>query len=277
MIALFAMPDDPAKIPGWLTAHLLGPELPAVVAELRAAHRPGSSPGLDAVLGDHRAAFLAGGFAALPRPVLSNLLRNPDLLLALPDLVCAEGGRVWFAGPLDPAEVARAARVADRVHAATLVRPRRPSGWWKYAAVSLATAAAMLAAVYLGGGFRGPVAPAWGLAKVKEVPRDAGPKAVFTKLAEFADEWHKKQPTDAAGLAKRLHEFRQGCTALQLADDLPLSTDDRVWLTGMCGEWAGQIDRHLRDLERTRDVSAVATAMKATASGMADDLRQRAG
>jgi hypothetical protein len=276
VIALFAMPEDPAEIPGWFTTHLLGPELPAVVGELRAYHRPGPPPTLNAVLGSHRAIFLERGFDALPRDVLSRLLRNPDLLLELPELVYAEGGRVWFASPLSAEEQRRAANVADRAHAALLAGPRRPSGWWKYAGVCIATAAAVLLAVWVGGGFRTAPAPSgWGFAKLKQVPRGE-PKVTFSELAALVGEWGNKPPTDRESLAKRLSEFRLGCSQLQAAD-LGLPPADSDWLKGRCVAWSAALDGHLRTLDETGDTAAVLAAASETVRGIRGELLQRAG
>ena len=131
-------------------------------------HKPGAKPNLDAVLGDSRDAFLERGFAALPRPVLRQLLRNPDLLLELPDLVYREGSNAWFSAPLNPLEQARAEKVAANVHAALTAESRRGSGrrWVERAARVAALAAAVLVAVTVfapgPGPAPGPSPTGWG-------------------------------------------------------------------------------------------------------------------
>lgn len=280
MIALLAMPEDPAAVPDWLDRQLLGPDLPALVAELRAVHRPGAKPNLTAVLGRHRQAFLDGGLSALPTAVRSSLLRNPDLLLELPDLLYAEGGDFWFDAPLTAEEEARAARVAANVAAALKSEPRRGAGRWiERTGWVLAMAAAVMVAVFVTRGWEQrpePVAAAgWGFNKIAELPRDAGAKVVFAKLADLADEWGKKPTDDRLALAKRLTEFRLGCSVLQAAD-LPLPAAEARWVKGRCIEWAALIDGHLRDLDASGDVQAVRTAAKGTADAIARELRSRA-
>ena len=284
MSRLLAIPDDPAAVPDWLARQLVGPDLDALVAELRVVHRPGVAPDLDALLGGDRGPLLAGGFAALPRPTLASLMRNPDLQLELQPLVFAEGGDRWFDAPPDPRSHAAdddpdAERVTAKVMQAIAVEPR-PAGrrrWREYAAVSLATAAAVLVAVYIGG-LRpaSPVAGGWGFAKLDALPRDAPPSAVYAALADPAAEWGQKSPADAPALAKRLGEFRQGCAALQLAADLPLPDAERRWLRGRCRGWAADLDGHLRALEDTGDAATVRAAAGATARSVAAELRERA-
>ncbi len=266
---VLSMPDNPVAVPGWLDRQLVGPHLDQLVAELEVVHGTGEATDLIAVLGNSRAVLLAKGFAHVPQRVLSALLTSPALLLELQADVFEFGGPYWqrLTTGAEPTAVPH--------------RPARSLRWLSYVGVSMATAAAVLVAVFLGGGFRTPptaqASSGWGFAKVKDLPRDGGPKRVFSTLAEFADEWEKKQPDDAAGMARRLHEFREGCTALQLADDLPLSVADTLWLKGRCAEWSAEIDAHLRTLERSRDVPAVSTAATATSRRIAAELRQQVG
>jgi len=279
MIALLAMPDDPVAIPEWLDGALLGSDLPQLVAELRAVHRPGPTPQLDAVLGDDRETFLTGGFSALRPNVRRSLLRNPDLLPELAELVFAEGGDHWLGGPLDPLEQARAAKVAANVHAARLAETRKPARrWFERAGFGLAIAATVLLAVTVSNGRKDnpPVASAGrGFNKINELPRDSDAKTVFTKMADLADEFDSKPTDDRLALATRLTEFRLGCSALQDAK-LPLSATESEWVKLRCQDWAAEIDKHLRDLDRTGDVPAVRTAAAATATAIARELRERA-
>ena len=277
MIALLAMPEDPTAIPAWLDRQLLSPDLPGLVEELRIVHRPGRKPDLGDVLGQHRQAFLDGGFSALPRAVRSQLLRNPDLLPEVSELVFAEGGDFWFADPFDSDMEARKTAVAHHVHRAMFTELRRPPRtWWRYAAVSLAAAAAVLLPVMLfNGDAPTPKPTGWGFAKVAQLPRNANSKTVYTELAQLADEWNKKPTPDRHALARRLTEFRLGCSDL-IAADLPLSESETDWVKDRCREWAALIDAHLRDLDATGDVGRVRADSTATASNIARELRTRA-
>ena len=138
-----------------------------------------------------------------------------------------------------------------------------------------ALAAAVLVAVTVFAPAPGPSPTGWGFNKIAELPRDTDAKAVYAKLADLSDEWNKKPTDDRLALAKRLTEFRLGCSALQAANDLPLSAVEVAWLKGRCAEWANRIDGHLRDLDATGDVAAVRAAATATAAGIARELRER--
>jgi hypothetical protein len=96
LIAL-EIPDDQARLPGWLEERLLGLDLAALVAELEAAHPPARGAGtpLGDILGQNRGAVLEKGLSALPPARLRQLLRQPRLLLDLQELILVEGGENW--------------------------------------------------------------------------------------------------------------------------------------------------------------------------------------
>ena len=54
-----------------------------------------------------------------------------------------------------------------------------------------------------------------------------------------------KRPDDPIDLARRIGEFRQGCSVLILSPHKPLSGQDRAWLVGKCRAWAAKLDAHL--------------------------------
>lgn len=262
-----SMPDDPAAVPGWLERQLVGPNLPQLVAELAVFHGEGTARDLNSVLGDSRNTLLASGFAHVPRRVLKTLLTSPTLLFELQAEVMEFGGAHW-----------------DRLMGGTgpLAEPRRAVrslGWLRTVGLMAATAAAVLVAVYLGGGFQRPPAsgsdPGWGFAKVQQLPRDGGSKAVFPKLAELADEWGNKPTDDRVALAKRFTEFLFGCSALQAAD-LNLPPQESAWLKDRLLVWSDEMSGHLRDLDTTGDVLAVRAAADRTVAKISAELRQRA-
>jgi hypothetical protein len=291
-MTILTIPDDPDALPSWLEQHLLGPDLGRLVGELEVVHgQPRNLPRLADVLGDHAAVVLADGFERLPRSTLSHLLRHPALLPELRDLVLVEGGPYWdrYLGP----EQEAAERVADAVRAAvqpTLrpVGPRRSWRWLGYSVTALATAAAVLLGVYLLGWRPSPRSPGpspapetaaagWGFQQVDQLPRNASDPQTLTALADLAAEWDRQKPTNVNELAQRLFQFRAGCAALLLADDLPLSDANRRWLKLRCGDWAGAIDRDLRTLERTRDLAGVQADADRLSTQIVRELRERAG
>jgi len=286
---VLTIPDDPAAVPGWLERHLLARDLNRLVAELETVHRPAVTvPVLDDLLGHHALGVLAGGLSGLPRQTLSMLLRHPSLLAELRDRVLIEGGSYWDHYLRTDGFAETGSRVADRVRAAVATSPPTPrqNSFRRvgYAATAFATAAAVLVGVHLAG-LRVPVAtpgteivagPGWGFQKVKQLPAAATDAQTLTALADLAAEWGKKTPATPAELARRLVEFREGCAAIQLAENLPLSDPNRQWLRLRCGDWAAALDGHLRTLEDTRDTAAVRTAADRTVAGLVAELRARA-
>ncbi len=285
---VLTIPDDIAALPGWLDHQLLGPDLDLLAAELAVVNRPTSTvPVLADVLGDNAAEVLAGGLGSLPRSALVLLLRHPTLLAELRELVLTEGGPYWDT-LVDDDLTAAGHRVAARIRQAIGADPPAiPSGhglprWCGYAATIFATAAAVLVVVYLAGGLRQPgpqpaevATAAWGFTKVQDLPRDAGDTATLTALADLASEWQKKRPETALDLARRLIEFRGGCAAIQIVP-LPLSESQARWVRLRCGDWAAEIDSHIRALEDGREVAVVRAAADRTAERIETELRARA-
>ena len=113
------------------------------------------------------------------------------------------------------------------------------------------------------------------LGKVQSLPRDAGDATTLTALADLAAEWPKKRPDTALDLAHRLTEFRGGCAAIQIIA-LPLSEPQAKWVRLRCGDWAAEIDSHLRALEGGKDVASVRTSADRTAERIEAELRDRA-
>lgn len=298
-VMFLTLPDDPADLPAWLDDHLFDPSLPQLVAELRVLHgRPGSPTQLADVLGANADRVLDHGLAYLPRPALSQLLRQPELLIELRDLAITAGGPYWDHVGTDTELRAIADRVTDRVKRTIAtdspVPSRGRSRGWTHAITTLATAAAVLVAVYLSDGFRDRPVPAptatsefrdqpspaptatsgWGFARVNELPADADDRAVLDRLAVLAGEWSKKRPDTPVALAERLTEFRAGCAAIQLSE-LGLSPDTARWLKARCADWSAEIDGHLRSLEATHDVAAVRSATDVTVAGIVAELQAR--
>lgn len=289
------IPDDPAGLPGWLERHLVGLELAALVAELEAVHGAAAAgPALEQVLGDRREAVLAGGLAALPPGRLRRLLRRPRLLLDLQESVLVEGGPYWrrlaesSAGPGGPST--RGRRHLDAIfreegspHPSprgprSAPRPaRRPSRW----AVVPAVAASLVLAAFLVERERsrapGVVAATrWGWDRPGALPQDLPPAAYWNRLADAAEEWFSKRPGDPPALARRIAEFRQGCSTLILASHRPLQDGDRQWLVEKCRAWAAKLDKHLADVEAGTDPIRVRAEADATARRLVEALRERA-
>jgi hypothetical protein len=286
LIAL-EIPDDQARLPGWLEEQLLSFDLAALVAELEAVHPPARGAGtpLGDILGQNRGAVLEKGLSALPPARLRQLLRQPRLLLDLQELILVEGGEYWRKTIREDRE---SRQLVDRgwsrldaflrsgsadVGTSRAAASRIP--WYRRSwVVSLATAAALLAGVFAYEWSRPPAG--WGWSRPGALRQDLSTRAYFNLLANEADEWFTKRPEQPAPLARRISELRQGCSALILAEHQNLSSEDRHWLVRTCMEWAGQLDRRLGELESGDDPLKVRARVDDTVREISQKLRTRA-
>ncbi|HBI42787.1 MAG TPA: hypothetical protein DDY78_08005 [Planctomycetales bacterium] len=268
------MPDEPTQLAVWLEQKLAAPDLTALTDELSAFRKPsrGEAPELRELLGEWQELVMSDGLKQAPPEVVRRLLLWPERLLDLQELVYQGGGRYWdrvLGLASDPAEIVRdsrqrlsavllpAARPTTPKEQAPTVLPmrrlssRRRLGW----AMGLVAAAAALIAVLVSRYFQpAPIQPmpaevAWGWNKPGVLASADSAPAYLNQLAKAADEWFDAKPKDAAAVAKRLTEFRRGCTALLLAERRPLSEEDDKWLMEKCRQWASKIDQELAEVE----------------------------
>ena len=117
--------------------------------------------------------------------------------------------------------------------------------------------------------------PGWGWNKPASGPPPSA-SAYLASLEQGAQDWFKKRPDDRIGLAQRVMEFRQGCSKLILANHPALAEADRRWLVRRCRNWAGQLDRHLANLEGGNDVLQVRGEIDKTVREITESLKARA-
>jgi hypothetical protein len=293
LIAL-EIPDEPAELPAWLEGQLLGFDLAALVAELEAIHGdPGAKAlPMDRILGSDRAAVLQRGLSALPRDRLREFLRHPGRLLDLQELVLVEGGPYWQRLAPKTRESARIdaegwrrldafltgdATPAPRVHTPRTTARRHP---WRWVAI-LASASSLLVAVLI---YQRSPEPAtsiaasdhWGWLRPDAFPQQMAPAEYLTQLAQEAEEWFNRRPDDRKALARRIAEFRQGCSTLILAEHCPLSPQDRQWLVRTCRQWASDLNKSLEDVENCVNPLLVREKVDQSARQIAKQLRDRA-
>ena len=129
------------------------------------------------------------------------------------------------------------------------------------------------------GGDQGATAVAasgWGWNRPGALADDLPPGVYLDRLADAAGEWFKKRPDDPIALARRIGEFRQGCSVLILSPHKPLSARDRAWLVEKCRAWAAKLDAHLAALEAGASAAKVRDDADATISKLIEALRDRA-
>lgn len=287
-LAVSTMPDNAAERARWLDEQLVGDRLGELVAELAAANgTDGPARSLKDLLSDQRSSVLNSGTNALSADQLRQLLRQPQFLFDLQELVLTEGGPYWTRLPRPGSlrgrvqqQFPQALVNRSTIVPLTIARERRqPSAW----IVSLVTAAAVLLAVFGGQQLlKQPpanqvvAAVGWGWAKPDGLPKSPDAKAYFNDLANGGEEWFKKVPGDSIALAKRINEFRQGCSVLQLADHPALNDDQKTWLKERCRKWAGKFDESLAKLESGTPVDVVRAEADATVNALVTALRGEA-
>jgi hypothetical protein len=306
------IPDDTAAVASWLEGNLVGMDLAALVAELEGVHTHDPkqhSSSLDEVLGNLRAAVQSRGLEALPPDRLKVLLQHPRLLLELQEWLLVEGGPYWRR--VAPRHAGLDQRVAlergwerlaaslseDRVPATAIPLPRdaavrspaqpAPASRWRRLLGSVATmaaSAAVLVAVVIAVQSLAPESEndaaaraAWGWNKRGALRYELSRDAYLSSLADAAGEWFNQRPDRPQALARRIAEFRQGCSVLILSVHKPLPEEDRIWLVERCRTWATKLDAHLTAVEAGQDVLKVRDEADTTIDRLATALRERAG
>lgn len=119
-----------------------------------------------------------------------------------------------------------------------------------------------------------PVAPAttvasapatWGWNRPDAIDPTLPAGAYLNRLAETAAEWDAEQPQSVAGLARRIAEFRLGCSRLLTAEHAPLPEPEKKVLLDRCRNWAKNFDTQLAAVEQlSSDATAEELAMEQT-------------
>lgn len=282
------IPEAPRELPEWLEAHLLGTQLGELVAELSAIHgAAGPTRTLDETCEGRLDEVLKRGLSVLPGSVLTHLLQQPELLLDLQDAILQHGGPHWFRQPVSrDRELALAAQwngLVSELGLTATTSPARPismphpsRGIGRSLLVAIASAAATVAVVWFQGGFVRPAPSGWGWDRPGALAGSLPPRGYLEQLATAAEDWFKKRPESRPDLARRIAQFRQGCSTLILADHAALAPADRDWLRERCRVWAGKLDAHLAALEAGDDIEAVRKAADETVNRLISAIRERA-
>ena len=285
-LRMLDLPDDPAQAAKWLERHLVGLDLAELVAELAAVHAETSDnprATITAILGRDQTRVLNEGLGVLPVEILRRLVRYPRSLLDLQEQVVTQGGPYWEQVQPHPSDMelrlertrrqlrsqlgideSKASRADGNATAKMSVR-RAGAPWWLVGGL----AASFLLAI---GGWiatlpspRSPdldptakstTSPGWGWMRSDVFADNANlsREAYLSLLADSADEWFRVRPETPSSLAKRLGEFRQGCSMLLLSPHVPLGPADRTWLDGKCREWSAKIEALVTRVKNGEDV-----------------------
>jgi hypothetical protein len=304
----FAIPEDDALLPAWLESMIAGPHLGELVSELEVLQAPDPSARrnvnlqfadehmtLDKILGNRLSQVYDRGLGVVSSTALRRLFRYPHLLFELQTHVLAEGGAYWDQKLRESTELTEMADAgwshltqalktddanvlaerAARIH--TDKSPTRPIRW--FVAGMLSAAAVAVVVVVMRDRMHGPqhVAGAgWGWNRPDAFAADVSREDYLNALADGAQEWHRERPDTPQALARRITEFREGCSRLILADHRPLAPPDSSWLVDRCRTWAKKLDEHLVDIEAGKDLDTVRSQVDATVARLVQVLRDRA-
>jgi hypothetical protein len=318
---ILGLPDDEHEVPAWLERQLVGPALEELVAELSeiVGNAPEPEGVLRSVLGDRFDAVLSDGLKVLPEDEIQRLLARPGLLLQLRDEVLDAGGEYWDR-VADSVPELRAAAERERLRVETRRRSEefraRAKHWARHpAVVSLATAAAVLAAVLLPGYARRPAeAPTDGgyvssgdrLTLPRGLDEGSLPKQIYQRsqrdaqargikggvdtdyLTNLADEFRRRAlaaPAPAAGEPEasdplsRVFELRQLCSELlrPAPGTLEPRTEEAVKRVARdCAKKLDAIRDAFEDGKLGGDPDALRKPLAAAASDAADQLQKEA-
>lgn len=288
------IPETQRELVAWLESHLLGMQLGDLVSELQAVHELGgltsparlgsNSASLEQVCGGKLANVLQHGLGTLDVDQLRQLLQHPQLLLSLQDEIVQHGGEHWMQRPLRrEEEVALASqwKLLESVMSPPVIAPAPAAvqrGWFGRAAIAavLSAAATLTIAFSLRDRLVPGPAPGWGWEKPGALAVRLPPREYLNHLADAAQDWFKKRPENAPDLARRIAQFRQGCSTLILAEHAGLAPADRDWLRERCRAWATKLDGHLAAIEAGDDVAAVRAAADETVNKLIKAIRDRA-
>ncbi len=272
------IPNDDAAVPRWLEEQLARPELPQLVAELRAVSSAEPAPSLNQVLGSSRESMLEQGLGVLRAEQRSQILAHPELLYDLQELVYASGGEYWLKLLSGDSERRAAQAIWPKVQQATEPTATPVNETFSRRSIVMAImslAAAVLIGFYAMNSQRGLGAYGWNKPGVFDVALEK--PAYLQHLADRANEWFDQKPTNAAQLASRMKAFRESCDKLLAAQHPQLPAADRDWLYERCRLWAGKIDASLAKLNADpSQLKAVNAEMDETVKKLMTALRERA-
>jgi hypothetical protein len=279
------LPDTQRELAAWLESHLLGMQLGDLVAELRAVHGdPADGSSLEQVCGEQLDDVLKFGLGRLELNQLRHFLQHPQHLLSLQDEIVQRGGDYWMRRPLRREEEVALASQWKLLESVMSPAVRTPAptttrrSWLSQSVITalLSSAATLAVAFALRDRFVPAPAAGWGWEKPGALAVNLPPREYLNHLADAAQDWFKQRPENAPNLARRISQFRQGCSTLILAEHPILAPADRDWLRERCRAWATKLDGHLAAIEAGEDVTTVRAAADETVKKLIKAIHDRA-
>ncbi len=273
MTPLLTMPDKHRDRARWLEKMILSPELGQLVQELSLLSTDSEPATLDRTLGNRKQLVINKGLGILSEAEMHQLLAHPNLLLDLQLEVLLSESKYWnqIEGSPQPRSVVQqseqklceALKLEKERTKRPLIRAedKRPRVTWVAWMTSIAASIALFVLLWnffpLGGGGQ---PKSWGWNRSTALNRTETGSEYLLRLASLAKEWHKVKPERAQGLARRLIQFRLGCSRLILSEHPSLSADDAKWLKEACLRWASDLDQALTLIEKGKLIAGRAKA-----------------
>lgn len=283
---VFTMPDKPKDQPAWLERQLAGPDLFQLIEELRAVHGIEDSPiALDDVLGVQKKSVVDRGLGGLSGSQIQKLLRYPDLLAELQELVLVAGSPYWekLLGKTESTPMPASFRQAlyaklppplNTVAPAKTVGAssgRAPVRWL----AGIAAVAALMIGVWLGFGQPKPQAE-WGWNR-PDLFSQADTRGDYLRaVASGAEDWQKLPNLTREEYLLNLSRMRDGCSRLINAPHEPLPPADREWLVAKCKVWRDKFDEQSNEVRNLKPWEAARDKTDATVAALITALRNRA-
>jgi hypothetical protein len=257
-LILATMPDDPQEQAAWFDRLLVSGDCGALAAEIHALAGNRTERSLKEILGDEQAMILASGTAAMSEHTRRELLRSPNAIFALQEVILMDGGSYWQTLPRPAYFETSLEKVRDALVPApveivplSLARARRRLFPWF---LPLTVAACLVVGTFA---FWPKAEPAWGWSRPGALAQQNSSSDYYAALIASGKEWFDVRPADRASLVQRIIELRRGCSTLILAGHPTLAADRKSELVERCRKWAGQIDEALAAAERGDPVDAV--------------------
>jgi hypothetical protein len=261
-IAFCEIPDDENDWPAWLERRLVRLDLFQLAEDLNTLRGEREYPPetLESVCGQSLDKVLLHGVRSLSTRQISLLMRQPELLLELQDVVLSQGGVYWD-------QVSNAEREASKVSLSgnqsstflldeehkVVVRQNSPTSW-PYRRASLAAVAATIF-IAIGVWISRPVPSSgggWGLDNPELLSANVSGELYFKKLADAAATFPKKGLDTKDNALKRITEFKAGCYKIARATHPQIKNiKARQLLTLKCEEWSAKLDTFIDQIKST--------------------------
>lgn len=261
MSHLLDIPDDDAQLPGWIEQMLVSPEFGEIASQLQFLNQSASSQGSSAIVAPTKSLddatlreIATDGLASRDLETCRQLLRHPQSLVDLNDLIFEHGSDYWMGKIPQPGEEGQASQaewlsqvrdqlfagvaepsVARSANAGSAVASSGPTRrMWLAIAASIAAVGLGVAFSPL---FDAPPQTAWGWMQEDALPANVSADKYLAATSDSVLQWFDRSNDTADELSANLQHLAAGCQKLIDAPHEPLSEVDRAWMLERCLAW----------------------------------------